>query len=84
MNYPVWDVTFGAGLLIAIVSILHEFVSHFAVGGGLFLVLTERKALRHNDTGVLSWLRTHTRFFVLVTVVYGKRSAVWASGSPSD
>jgi mono/diheme cytochrome c family protein len=76
MNYPVWDVTFGAGLLIAIVSILHVFVSHFAVGGGLFLVLTERKALRQNDTGVLSWLRTHTKFFVLVTVVYGAISGV--------
>jgi mono/diheme cytochrome c family protein len=76
MNYPVWDVTFGAGLLIAIVSILHVFVSHFAVGGGLFLVLTERKALRQNDTGVLSWLRTHTRFFVLVTVVFGAISGV--------
>ena len=36
MNYPVWDVAFGAGLLIAVVAILHVFVSHFAVGGGLF------------------------------------------------
>jgi hypothetical protein len=44
MNYPVWDVRFGAGLLIALVAILHVFVSHFAVGGGLFLVLTEKKA----------------------------------------
>ena len=44
MNYPVWDVAFGAGLLIALVAILHVFVSHFAVGRGLFLVLTERRA----------------------------------------
>ena len=76
MNYPVWDVTFGAGLLIALVSILHVFVSHFAVGGGLFLVLTERRALRQGDSGVLTWLRTHTRFFVLVTVVFGAISGV--------
>ena len=76
MNYPVWDVTFGAGLLIALVSILHVFVSHFAVGGGLFLVLTERRALRQGDNGVLSWLRTHTKFFVLVTVVFGAISGV--------
>jgi mono/diheme cytochrome c family protein len=52
------------------------FVSHFAVGGGLFLVLTERKALRNNYIGVLTWLRTHTEFFVLVTVVYGAISGV--------
>ncbi|HUB81799.1 MAG TPA: c-type cytochrome [Bryobacteraceae bacterium] len=76
MNYPVWDVTFGAGLLIALVSILHVFVSHFAVGGGLFLVLTERRALRQGDSQVLGWLRTHTKFFVLVTVVYGAISGV--------
>jgi mono/diheme cytochrome c family protein len=76
MNYPVWDVSFGAGLLMALVSILHVFVSHFAVGGGLFLVLTERRALRQGDTAVLTWLRRHTKFFVLVTVVFGAISGV--------
>ena len=76
MNYPVWDVAFGAGLLIATVSILHVFVSHFAVGGGLFLVLTEKKALREKDTALLGWLKKHTRFFVLVTVVFGAVSGV--------
>jgi mono/diheme cytochrome c family protein len=76
MNYPVWDVAFGAGLLIALVSILHVFVSHFAVGGGLFLVLTEKKAYRDNDGGLLKWLKSHTKFFVLVTVVFGAVSGV--------
>ena len=38
MNYPVWDIP-ASGLLIAVIAILHVFVSHFAVGGGLFLVL---------------------------------------------
>jgi mono/diheme cytochrome c family protein len=76
MNYPVWDVAFGAGLLIALVAILHVFVSHFAVGGGLFLVVTERKARRNNDQALLEWLKSHTRFFVLVTVVFGVVSGV--------
>ena len=76
MNYPVWDVSFGAGLLVAIVSILHVFVSHFAVGGGLFLVLTERRALRENDASILNWLRIHSKFFVLLTVVFGAISGV--------
>jgi mono/diheme cytochrome c family protein len=76
MNYPVWDVAFGAGLLIALVAILHVFVSHFAVGGGLFLVLTERKARRSNDAALLGWLKSHTKFFVLVTVVFGAVSGV--------
>jgi mono/diheme cytochrome c family protein len=76
LNYPVWDVAFGAGLLIALVAILHVFVSHFAVGGGLFLVLTERKARRASDSALLGWLKSHTRFFVLVTVVFGAVSGV--------
>lgn len=76
MNFPVWDVAFGAGLLIALISILHVFVSHFAVGGGLFLVLTERRARRKNDQALLGWLKAHTRFFVLVTVVFGAVSGV--------
>lgn len=76
MNYPIWDVSFGAGLLIAVVAILHVFVSHFAVGGGLFLVLTERRALRRNDPAMLDWLKRHTKFFVLVTVVFGAVSGV--------
>ncbi|MCI0515793.1 c-type cytochrome [candidate division KSB1 bacterium] len=76
MNYPVWDVAFGAGLLMAIVSILHVFVSHFAVGGGLFLVLTEIRAYRQHDPALLDWLKKHTKFFVLVTVVFGAVSGV--------
>lgn len=76
MNYPVWQVAFGAGLLMALVAVLHVFVSHFAVGGGLFLVLTERKARRSNDSALLIWLKAHTKFFVLVTVVYGAVSGV--------
>ena len=76
MNYPVWNVAFGAGLLMAVLSILHVFVSHFAVGGGLFLVLTERKARRSQDSTLLDWLKSHTKFFVLVTVVFGVVSGV--------
>ena len=76
MNYPIWDVAFGAGLLIALVAGLHVFVSHFAVGSGLFLVLTERKARRTNDTALLNWLKSHTKFFILLTVVFGAVSGV--------
>ncbi len=76
MNYPVWDLSVGAGLLIAIVAILHVFVSHFAVGSGLFLVVTERKARRDNDPALLGWVKKHTKFFVLVSVVFGAISGV--------
>ncbi len=76
MNYPIWDVFFGGGILIAVVSILHVFVSHFAVGGGLFLVITERKAYKENNQQLLNWLQVHTKFFVLLTVVFGAITGV--------
>jgi mono/diheme cytochrome c family protein len=79
MNFPVWEVAIGGGMLIAIVSVLHVFVSHFGVGGGLFLVISERKAYRDDNQGLLDWLIRHTKFFVLLTVVFGAVSgvAIW-------
>ncbi|HSB81657.1 MAG TPA: cytochrome ubiquinol oxidase subunit I [Candidatus Methylomirabilis sp.] len=84
MNYPIWDLPIlGGGVLIGTIAILHVFVSHFAVGGGLFLVLTERKAYRENDPDLLAYLKTHSTFFVLVTLVFGAVSGVgiwWSIG----
>ena len=34
MNYPIWELP-APGLLIAAVAIVHVFIAHFAVGGGL-------------------------------------------------
>lgn len=76
MNFPVWDVPFGSEWLIAIIAVLHVFVSHFAVGGGLFLVAAEAKANRHYDPALSDWLRRHTKFFVLLTLVFGAVSGV--------
>lgn len=75
MNYPIWELP-APGLLIAAVAILHVFVSHFAVGGGLFLVVTEWKARRENDPALLDWLKRHSRFFVLLTLVFGAVTGV--------
>jgi mono/diheme cytochrome c family protein len=75
MNYPLWDLP-ASGLLIAGVAILHVFVSHFAVGGGLFLVVTERKARRENDAELLGYLERHSRFFILLTLVFGAVTGV--------
>jgi len=77
MNYPVWEpFMLGGGLVIGIIAILHVFVSHFAVGGGLFLVLTERKAYRENNPALLDYVKSHSKFFVLVVLVFGAVSGV--------
>ena len=77
MNYPIWDVPLiGGGLLIGLVSILHTYVSQFAIGGSLFLVLTERKAYRENDSGMLDYVKRHSKFFLLLTIVFGAITGV--------
>ena len=37
MDYPIWDIAIGGGMMMAIVAILHVIVSHFAIGGGLLI-----------------------------------------------
>jgi mono/diheme cytochrome c family protein len=76
VNYPVWELELGGGLLIALVAITHVFVSHFAVGGGLFLIVTENRAARRGDGAMLAWLRRHTKFFALLTLVFGAVTGV--------
>jgi mono/diheme cytochrome c family protein len=80
MNYPVWFVpTFGGGLLIALVAIVHVFVSHFAVGGGLYLVMAERKAIQEKSQAIMDFVKKHTKFFMLLTMVFGGLTgvAIW-------
>jgi hypothetical protein len=72
MNYPIWDLTtFGGGSLIALIAILHVFISHLAVGGGLFLWITDRTAARTRDAALTEYVRRHTWFFLLLTMVFG-------------
>ncbi len=80
MNYPVWLLDFfGGGTLIAIIAVVHVYVSHFAVGGGLFLVFTEMKGLRDKSPAILEYTRKHARFFLLLTMVFGGLTgvAIW-------
>ncbi|MFC1564014.1 cytochrome ubiquinol oxidase subunit I [candidate division KSB1 bacterium] len=76
MQYPVWELEFGAPLMIAVISILHVYISHFAIGGGLFLVITEHYAYRKNDASLLEYLKKHSKFFALVTLVLGAITGV--------
>lgn len=77
MNYPVWWIpSVGGGLLIAVISIVHVYVAHFAVGGGLFLVLTEMKGYREDSKDILDYTKRHTKFFLLLTMVFGSITGV--------
>jgi len=77
LHYPVWELdVFGGGFLIALIATLHVYVAHFAVGGGLFLVLTEMKGWRENSQPVLDYTQKHCRFFMLLTMVFGSVTGV--------
>jgi mono/diheme cytochrome c family protein len=76
MNYPFWNVPVGYGVLMGVIAVLHVFVSHFAIGGGLYLVVTEHRARKRNDQPTLEFLEKLSKFFVLVTLVFGALSGV--------
>jgi len=77
MNYPFWPLEFaGGGLLIATIAIVHVYLAHFAIGGGLFLVITEIKGRRENNPAILDYVKLHARFFLLLTVVLGGLTGV--------
>ena len=77
MNFPIWEIPhLGGGGLIALVAVVHVFVAHFAVGGGFWLALTEAKAYRENDPALLAYVRCYSKFFVLLTLVFGALTGV--------
>ena len=77
MNYPFWEVPFiGSGWVIGLIAIFHVMISHFAVGGGLYLPLAERKALKEGRQQWLQVLHGHAKFFLVLTGVFGAVSGV--------
>lgn len=72
MEYPIWHLAeLAGGFWIALIGTFHVFLAHFAVGGGLYLVLSEIYARRLNSPALLAHVKKHTRFFLLITMVAG-------------
>ena len=81
MNYPFWEIPIlGSGWVIGIIAIFHVMISQFAVGGGLYLPMAERKAMRMTDPELRdAWLKqlaSHSKFFLILTAVFGTVSGV--------
>ena len=76
MDYPIWDVTIGGGMLMAIVAIAHVIVSHFAIGGGLVIAVTETLAVRRGDWEMRELARRSSLVLILVSTVFGAISGV--------
>lgn len=77
MNYPMWQVPgIGGPWVIGIISIFHVLIAWFAVGGGLYLPLAERKLYAEGREDWIPVLMKHSRFFLILTGIFGAVSGV--------
>ena len=74
MHFPRWYVSnLTCPMLIALVATIHVFVSMYAVGGGIYLASETSYAYKCNNNSLLEYLRSHSLFFILLTVVFGTK-----------
>lgn len=76
MDYPIWDLAMGGGILMAIVAIPHVIVSHFAIGGGLLIAVSETLSVRRGDPALRELARRSSLLLILVSTVFGAISGV--------
>ena len=76
MGYPIWDLAIGGSLLMALVAIPHVIVSHFAIGGGLLIALTETLAVKRGDPELRGLAKRSSLVLILVSTVFGAISGV--------
>lgn len=76
MDYPIWDIAMGGGVLMGIVAITHVIVSHFAIGGGLLIAVTETLAVRRNDSEMRDLAKRSSLVLILFSTVFGAISGV--------
>ena len=76
MNYPIWDISFGGPMLMALVAVTHVIVSHFAIGGGLVIAVTETLAVKRGDREMRELARRSSLVLILFSTVFGAISGV--------
>lgn len=76
MDYPIWGITIGGGVLMALVAVTHVIVSHFAIGGGLVIAVTETLAVRRGDEEFRELARRGSLALILISTVFGAISGV--------
>jgi mono/diheme cytochrome c family protein len=76
MDYPSWNIAMGGGVLMAWVAIAHVIVSHFAIGGGLVIVVTELLSIRRSDPELRNLAKRSSLVLILVSTVFGAISGV--------
>jgi cytochrome bd-type quinol oxidase subunit 1 len=77
MDYPVWISESLAGAqLIAIVAVLHVFISHFAIGMGLYVVLAEKIAIKSGNQDYKLFVKKSSGLILLISAILGALTGV--------
>ncbi len=76
MDYPIFDVGIGGGVLMGMVAITHVIVAHFAIGGGLVIAASETLAARRGDRELRELAKRSSLMLILVSTVFGAISGV--------
>lgn len=76
MDYPIWDLALGGSMLMALMAIPHVIVSHFAIGGGLLIAVTETLAVKRDDPELRELAKRSSLVLILVSTVFGAISGV--------
>ncbi len=76
VDYPIWNLAMGGGVLIGIVAITHVIVSHFAVGGGFAIAVIETLAVRRGNPAWRALAKRSSLMLILVSTVFGAISGV--------
>lgn len=77
MDFPQFEMPrLGAGMLVAIVSIIHVAIAHLAIGAGLLIVMAHTAALRRGDRLLLDFLKRYSVYLVAIPFVAGTVTGV--------
>jgi len=76
VDYPIWSLGMGGGVLIGIVAITHVLVSHFAIGGGFAIAVIETLAVRRRNPAMRALAKRSSLMLILVSTVFGAISGV--------
>jgi len=76
VDYPIWNLALGGGVLIGIVAITHVLVSHFAIGGGFAIAVIETLAVRRRNPALRSLAKRSSLMLILISTVFGAISGV--------
>jgi cytochrome d ubiquinol oxidase subunit I len=76
VDYPIWNLGLGGGVLIGIVAIAHVLVSHFAIGGGFAIAVIETIAVKRRNPAWRALAKRSSLMLILVSTVFGAISGV--------